>query len=283
MNPTAHAYLRLLRVGTLFSPAADVVAGLCVAGQPWSVAAVRAVAASVCAYAAGMVLNDHADRHVDAQRRPERPLPSGQIAPGAALALGVALIAACLALAPHRTYYALILTLVLCYDYLVKSSVAAGVVVMGTLRGLNLAAGAVTTTWAAPPPEVLVAAIAYAVYIAAITLLGVLEDRADPSPRAVVAVQCVSPVAACIALLAMPHPWPAAAVALVGAVLFVARALRTTEWTVEAIRGSMTWLLLGTMAYTGLLCLAAGRPIECALVLAAIWPARRISRRIMLT
>src|SRR5262245_12772163 len=109
-------------------------------------AAARAAMASVCAYAAGMVLNDHADRHIDAVQRPERPLPSGRIAPGAALALGVSLLAACLALAPHRTYYAVIVTLVLSYDYLVKSRVAAGVVVMGTLRGLNLAAGAVATT-----------------------------------------------------------------------------------------------------------------------------------------
>ena len=38
-----------------------------------------------------------------------------------------------------------------------------------------------------------------------------------------------------------------------------------------------------TMLYTGLLCLSAGRVIECAAVLAAVLPARWISRRIALT
>jgi len=59
-------YLRLIRAGTLFSPAADVVAGLCLAGGVWTVDAIRAALASVAIYGAGMVLNDHADRARDA-------------------------------------------------------------------------------------------------------------------------------------------------------------------------------------------------------------------------
>ncbi len=57
-------FLRLLRAGTLFSPAADVLAGTCIAAAAqgaavWSLDVVRAVAASVLVYAAGMVLNVH--------------------------------------------------------------------------------------------------------------------------------------------------------------------------------------------------------------------------------
>ena len=50
-----------MRAGTLFSPGADVTAGLCLAGIAWSTDAVRAVLASVCIYAAGMVLSQQED------------------------------------------------------------------------------------------------------------------------------------------------------------------------------------------------------------------------------
>ena len=57
----------------------------------------------------------------------------------------------------------------------------------------------------------------------------------------------------------------------------------STDWDQTAIRGSMTWLLLGTMLYTGLLCMSAGRYAESVAVLLAVLPARWISRRIALT
>ena len=57
--------LRLLRVGTLFSPAADVAASAAMAGAPFDATLARAAAASVCLYAAGMAWNDIADRGVD--------------------------------------------------------------------------------------------------------------------------------------------------------------------------------------------------------------------------
>ncbi len=276
-------WLRLLRVGTLFSPAADVVAGLCLADLPWSASAARAAAASACCYAAGMVLNDHADRASDARLRPERPIPRGDIGPGAALAAGLALLTVALALAPSRGYYAALAGLVLAYDYLLKRWTAAGAAAMGALRGLNLAAGAVAVAAASPPREVIVAASAYAVYIAAVTLLGVREDDRQARPRAVAALQHVPPLVAVLALLSMPRPWPAAAVALVLAAAFLVRVWRTPRWDQAAIRASMTWLLLGTLLYAGLLCLAAGRPLEGAIVVAAAPAARWISRRIALT
>src|SRR5690606_11838058 len=91
------AWLRILRIGTVFSPAADVVAGACLAGLPWSVDLVRAALASALVYAAGMALNDHADREEDARLHPERPLPAGEIVATAALVVGLALIATALA------------------------------------------------------------------------------------------------------------------------------------------------------------------------------------------
>ncbi len=277
------AYLKLLRAGTLFSPAADVIAGLCLAQLDWSTDAVRAILASVALYAAGMVLNDHADRREDAVMRPERPIPRGDITAGTALALGAALIAASLLLAPWWPYYAVMAALVIGYDYAFKRSVAGGAITMGTLRGLNLCAGAVVLTQAVPPRELLIAAGAYALYIIAVTLLGILEDRAPVKRRVAVSIQNVPPLCAALALLGMPHPWPAAAIAFALAAVFLLRMRTVTEWDQKAIRGSMTWLLLGTMLYTGLLCLAANRPLEAFAVWLAVLPAKWISRRIALT
>jgi 4-hydroxybenzoate polyprenyltransferase len=276
-------YLQLLRVGTLFSPAADVVAGLCLAGLPWSADAVRAVGASVCAYAAGMVLNDHADRRQDARQRPERPIPSGAVAAGAAALLGLLLLAAALALAPWLPYYALLVALVVAYDYGLKRSAAAGALTMGLLRGLNLAAGAVAVTQAGPPRALLVAAAAYGVYVVAVTLVGALEDEPNVRRRTAVSIQLVPPWVAALALLGMPRPWPWAAVGLVLALAFSARLRVVRTWTRRDLRVSMTWLLVGTMLYTGLLCATAGRYLEAAAVWAAAAAARWIAKRIALT
>ena len=278
------ALLQLLRVGTLFSPAADITAGLCLAGADWSPDAARTVAASVGVYAAGMVLNDVADRGIDATHRPERPIPSGAITPGAALALGSILMIGAVVVAPAggRAYYALLAALVLAYDFALKRHDMVGALNMGLLRGLNLAAGAVVLTGTFPR-VVAIAAGAYAIYIIAVTLLGIMEDHKNVKPRAIESVQSVPPLCASLALLGMPQPWPAAAIAMSLALLFLARNRRINEWDRAAIRGSMTALLLGTMIYTSLLCLSAGRVAESLAVAAAIVPARWISRRISLT
>ncbi len=285
MDQSLQSWLRLLRVGTLFSPAADVVAGLAVAGEPWSILAARACAASVCLYAAGMVLNDHADRALDAVQRPERPIPSGQIAPNTALAAGITLLAAALALSPCRPVHAAMAALVLAYDYGGKRVEALGVLGMALLRGINLLSGVIAVTGALPDSMPLrSAAIAYAVYIAAVTVLGIFEDERHVSARAVRAVHPVAPGAALLALLTLPEGGFAAALGAGLALAFLLR-LRDRDriWDRRAIRASMTWLLIGTMLYTALLCMGSGRPIEASAILAAAILARRISRRIALT
>ncbi|MBK8977326.1 MAG: UbiA family prenyltransferase [Planctomycetes bacterium] len=279
-------WLRLLRIGTLFSPAADVVAGACLVGGPWSVELGRAVGASVLVYAAGMVLNDHADRREDAVQRPERPLPSGAIAPASAFAFGLALLAGGVALAPVPGWHGALAALVLAYDYLLKRSPVTGALTMGLLRGLNLLAGAVAVQGGVLPEQrhVVATALAYVVYIVAVTLLGVLEDAPQVTRRAVEGVQSAPPVAATLALFALPEPRPAAWLGLALALVFLRRTHRHRgAWDRTAIRRSMTWLLLGTMVFTSLTCLGCGRPVEALAIAAAILPARWISRRIALT
>jgi 4-hydroxybenzoate polyprenyltransferase len=276
--------LRLLRVGTLFSPAADVVASAAVAGVPWSGDVVRAAAASVCLYAAGMVWNDVADRRVDAVERPERPLVRGDLSPAFAVSLGVLLLGAGVLASPCPWYHALIAALVLVYDFASKRIGWFGAPLMGSLRALNLGTALALPAAPAGDATALVAAAAcYGVYIACITVLGMFEDRPAPA-RAVIGVQAAAVLAPFAGVCVVQGtPWPAPVIALLPLLAFARRLVRVGVWDQRAIRRSMMFLLLGTMLYTALLALAAGHVVEALAIAAAIAPARWIARTIALT
>lgn len=281
--------LRLLRVGTLFSPAADVVAGAAVAGLPWSPELARAALASLLLYAAGMVWNDIADRRLDAVQRPERPLPSGAVGVPFALGLGLALLAGGLLLSPCLPHHAAIALLVLVYDFLGKRVEWLGACLMGALRAINLGTGwALAVALQADHPDatqrVLIAASCYGAYIVAVTILGIFEDLPNVKGRAVATVQAAPPLAAWAGIVSVQGSlWPAPAIAAVPALLFLRRNSRIRTWSQAEIRRSMTFLLLGTMLYTASLAFAAGRWPEALGIAAVIAPARWISRRIALT
>lgn len=88
------AYLALMRISNSPTVVTNVLAGAAVGGI---IAPDRSVwlvgVAMVLFYSAGMVLNDVCDEQIDRRERPERPLPSGLVARGEALALTVALFA----------------------------------------------------------------------------------------------------------------------------------------------------------------------------------------------
>jgi 4-hydroxybenzoate polyprenyltransferase len=100
------AFAQLLRIPNVFTAFADVALGACVAAavlptQPvefWLAYVVLALA-SGCLYLAGMVWNDIFDLAEDKKARAFRPLPSGRVGKGPAIALGTLLFAAGLALA----------------------------------------------------------------------------------------------------------------------------------------------------------------------------------------
>lgn len=276
-------YLRLVRAGTLFSPAADVIAGMCLVDAAWSMDAARLIIASVCLYAAGMILNDHADRKTDAELRPERPIPKGEINPGLALALGIGVLVVGLATSPIPIYHGSMAVLIVGYDYLLKQNPLVGAINMGGLRAMNLLVPAISIDQIPSLRLVLTAAAGYAIYILSVTLLGILEDAPRVQRRAVLGLVSVPPLTASLVLYgATPHPWPAAAIGflLAGWLLWCHRA---GEWDQHRIRGAMMWLLLGTMVYTGLLALACARWPEAVAILLMILPARLVARTIALT
>lgn len=101
MNPAA--YIRITRpVNSLFAGFA-VLLGVAIAVDPLNPApgAVPPVyiypaliAAVALITAAGNVINDYFDRDIDAVNRPDRPIPSGEVSPEAALGYSIILFAA---------------------------------------------------------------------------------------------------------------------------------------------------------------------------------------------
>ncbi|MFD3567131.1 UbiA family prenyltransferase [Streptomyces sp. NPDC058667] len=150
---TLRAWGELLRVSALLSVPGDALAGAAAAGIRPGRGTAWAIGASLCLYEAGMALNDWADRDVDAVERPHRPLPSGRVAPGAALGAAGALTVTGLALAsragrPALAVASALAATVWAYDLRLKHT-AAGPAAMATARGLDLLLGAL----AAGPAE----------------------------------------------------------------------------------------------------------------------------------
>ena len=81
-NPVFVAWLRLLRLPNLLTVPGDVLVGFVLAGSGpamGSTGLAWAVAASLCLYAGGLLINDLVDREVDQHERPDRPLPAGLV------------------------------------------------------------------------------------------------------------------------------------------------------------------------------------------------------------
>jgi hypothetical protein len=136
----------LVRLPAALTVPGDTLAGAAAAGWPCGKRTAALPVASACLYWAGMALNDWADRELDATERPERPLPSGRVRPGEALALAGGLTAAGLGAAavagrrPLAVAAALAAT-VWTYDVVAKPT-PAGPAVMAATRFLDVLMGA---------------------------------------------------------------------------------------------------------------------------------------------
>lgn len=124
--------------------------------------------ASVFLYSGGMALNDYADRKLDAVERPERPIPSGRIAPRRALGIATACMAFGLGLAATGggrralTVAVPLVGAIVSYNTVFKDT-AVGPVSMAACRGLDVMMGAGGARAAVP------AAAAVALHTAGVT------------------------------------------------------------------------------------------------------------------
>ncbi|MEU7859341.1 SCO3242 family prenyltransferase [Nonomuraea sp. NPDC049141] len=161
------AMLELVRAPAALSVPGDSMAGAAAAGRR---PAPGLALASVLMYWSGMALNDWADREADAVERPERPIPSGRVRPGAALGLAAALTGAGLAtatLAGGRralTVAGLLAGAVWAYDLGLKRT-AAGPASMAACRVLDVLLGAGEQAGAAVPAALAIGAHTYGISV----------------------------------------------------------------------------------------------------------------------
>lgn len=186
-------WLQLMRLPTVFTALADILCGFIVSqfvaqAGDFSVRQIPVLPefwllllSSAGLYLGGMVLNDVFDAELDAQERPERPIPSGRISKRAASVLGNALmlcgvLAAWFAGQVSETgtnglRIALMLAVaVVFYDSVLKKTIL-GPLGMGSCRFLNImlgasCVGAWSDLWMAPQ---LYIAAALGVYIVGVT------------------------------------------------------------------------------------------------------------------
>ncbi|MET8988182.1 SCO3242 family prenyltransferase [Nonomuraea wenchangensis] len=161
------ALLELVRAPAALSVPGDTMAGAATAGRR---PAPGLALASVLMYWSGMALNDWSDRETDAVERPERPIPSGRVRPGAALGLAAALTGAGLAtaaLAGGRrglTVAGLLAGAVWAYDLGLKRT-AAGPASMAACRVLDVLLGAGEQARAAVPAALAIGAHTYGISV----------------------------------------------------------------------------------------------------------------------
>ncbi|MBB4689059.1 SCO3242 family prenyltransferase [Amycolatopsis jiangsuensis] len=141
------AYVELVRAPAALTALGDPVAGSAAAGLRMTGRRLLLPLSSAAFYWAGMALNDWADRKLDAVERPERPIPSGRVSAGSALATGTALTAAGLGLAAlgggRKTVQVAVplAAAVWAYDTVFKPT-PAGPVAMAVCRTLDVLLGA---------------------------------------------------------------------------------------------------------------------------------------------
>ncbi|MFD7665812.1 SCO3242 family prenyltransferase [Streptomyces sp. NPDC059788] len=141
------ALAELVRAPAALTVPGDVIAGAAAAGRRPDPAVAALAVGSAGLYWAGMALNDFADRETDAYERSHRPVPSGRISPGTALAVAVVCTAGGLAVTAaaggRRSLAAAVplAGLVWAYDLRLKST-PYGPAAMACARGLDVLVGA---------------------------------------------------------------------------------------------------------------------------------------------
>lgn len=184
MSPRILAYLQLLRLPTVFTALADIFLGFLLThptllsdeGPNPLPSFLILCAASAGLYLSGMVFNDYFDRLIDAQERPNRPIPSGAISATTAFRLAVALMLIGLVAAGCVGVPSLLVAVVLCvlvlgYDGGLKKT-ALGPLVMGCCRLGNVLLGAsdaVSVADVFQKPQLLIA-LGLGTYIVGVTL-----------------------------------------------------------------------------------------------------------------
>lgn len=199
------AYLQLLRPANIVTAWADVLAGFAASAYVGELTPLAwLLLATTGLYGGGIVFNDVFDAKLDAEERPERPIPSGRASLMGATILGsiflsVGVIAALQVSWKSATVAAIVASAALLYDAVGKHNAVLGPINMGVCRGGNLLLG-VSVAPAMVGQYWYLALIAIA-YIAGITTLSRDEVKVSNSTTRVTALSLI--VIVLIGLLAL--------------------------------------------------------------------------------
>jgi hypothetical protein len=281
---------KLVRLPAVISVPGNVLVGAAAAGWPGGKRrAAGAALASCCLYLAGMALNDYADREVDAEERPSRPIPSGRIPARFAFRFGAALTGAGLgiaALAGGKKTLKVAVPLAAtawAYDFVLKDS-EAGPAAMATARTLNVLMGAGSDRIT----EALPAAMVVGGHTAVITRASRSEVSGATErtgAEALGGTLGIAAAAAAFSLTRAPRRSPIrvlAALGLLGAYAMVQGTAAKTardEPTPRNVQGFVGSGVMGFMPLDAAM-LSATAPAPVAASVAGAWPlARRLSRK----
>jgi len=282
-RPDWQTLAELVRAPAALSVPGDVVAGAAAAGRLGPRTAGLA-GSSVLLYWAGMAANDWADRELDAVERPERPIPSGRIAPRTALGVAAGLTAAGVAVAGltgGRRALAVAVPLagaVWAYDLKLKNT-PAGPAAMAACRALDVLLGA---SGGRLRRAVLPAATVFA-HTYTVTALSRAEVHgAEPSlPRATLAGTAL---VAASASLTRARGWralvPAGLAAWYGRRYGEPQLRAIDKPLAENIRASVGAGIVNLPTLQGALTARAGAPLTGLAVAAAAPLGRRLARRL---
>lgn len=278
---------RVLRLSLLPTALADGFAGFALVGldgfPPFPACAL--FVSSVGIYHGALALNDWADCQTDAELRPERPIPSGQLRRGAVLAVGLALILlgiACALAIDIRLglWMAALSTLAIGYDIWLRGPLL-GPLTIGSCRAMHLAAPVVLLAFDRLQ-ELWPIFVGYGAFVFTLSTLARLEERPSETlghwPRSLLLAQAaifMSSLLLGARLACGSVPFLVLLLAAFGGVVLMRLALSPGEWTparVQRATGTALRLLLvysaavalsgpGSFAPVAAACILAGYPI----------------------
>ncbi|WP_433873162.1 UbiA family prenyltransferase [Saccharopolyspora sp. CA-218241] len=174
------AHWQTWRPYTTCYPALLGLAGALVAGGREAAELVVAALVPALGWLAGHYLGDYFDRDLDAIAKPQRPIPSGRLAPTTAVACGVGCAVASLVAALAVNWrilpvFALAMGGIVAYSTVFKRMGLAGNLSRGALSALALVIGAMTAApW--PPWAIVPAAVVFLLHDTASNLIGTMRD-----------------------------------------------------------------------------------------------------------
>lgn len=268
--------VELVRAPAALSVPGDVVAGAAGAGTLRPRTAGLALS-SVCLYWAGMAANDWADRSLDAQQRPERPIPSGRVPPRTALAVAGTLSAVGLGLAGlagGRRALAVAAPLagaVWAYDLWLKRT-PAGPAAMAACRALDVLLGASgRRVTGALPAALTVAAHTYTVTaLSRAEVAGARRRLPAATLAATLAIALATPQGTAVGRVLASRYASEYGAAQLGAV---------AQPTAERVRAAVAAGITGLPSLQGALAAQSGAALAGLVVAAAAPLGRRLARR----